>query len=167
MAKRFLTADDVRRLGGPTIVVDRETVVTPQALETATAVGIKICAEGGGDYTPPAPNRGPDAVRATQTLPQMPEPESLDGVGLVVTAVGKNRPGILAEITGELGRLQCDVRDISQRTVGDFFHMVLTCAVPDGSDFKTLKDTLQCLGGEDDFVVRVMHERVFRFMHRV
>lgn len=167
MAKRFLTADDVRRLGGPTIVVDRETVVTPQALETAAAAGITIRAEGGGAYTPPAPNRGSDAARATQTLPQMPEPESLDGVGLVVTAVGKNRPGILAEITGELGRLSCDVRDISQRTVGDFFHMVLTCAVPDGSDFKQLKDTLQCLGGEDDFVVRVMHERVFRFMHRV
>jgi ACT domain-containing protein len=167
MARRFLTADDVRRLGGPTIVVDRETVVTPQALETAAAAGIAIRAEGGGEYTPPAPNRGPDAARATQVLPQLPEPESLDGVGLVVTAVGKNRPGVLAEITGELARLECDVRDISQRTVGDFFHMVLTCAVPDGSDFKLLKDSLQCLGGEDDFVVRVMHERVFRFMHRV
>jgi len=46
-------------------------------------------------------------------------------------------------------------------------HTVFTCAVPDGSDFKSLKDTLQCLGGEDHFVVRVMHERVFRFMHRV
>ena len=167
MAKRFLTADDVRRLGGPVITVDRETVVTPQAQETAALAGISIRTEGGAAYAPPAPNRGPDATRAQQTLPQLPEPEGQSGVGLVVTAVGKNRPGILAEITGELGRLSCDVRDISQRTVGDYFHMVLTCAVPDGSDFKSLKDTLQCLGGEDDFVVRVMHERVFRFMHRV
>lgn len=166
MARRFLTADDVRRLGGPTIVVDAETVVTPQALETAHAAGIEI-RSGSGAYTPPAPNRGPDATRAQQILPHLPEPESLDGVGVVVTAVGRNRPGILAEITGELARLGCDVRDISQRTVGDYFHMVLTCAVPDGSDFKSLKDSLQCLGGEDDFVVRVMHERVFRFMHRV
>jgi ACT domain-containing protein len=162
-----LTADAVRRLGGPTIVVDREPVVTPQALETAAAAGNTIRGEGGGAYAPPAPNRGPDAVRASQTLPQLPEPESLDGVGLVVTAVGKNRPGVLATITSELARLSCDVRDISQRTVGDYFHMVLTCAVPEGSDFKALKDSLQCLGGEDDFVVRVMHERVFRFMHRV
>lgn len=167
MAKRFLTADDVRRLGGPVITVERDTVVTPQALETAAAAGIAIRSEGGGAYTPPPPDRGPDAVRAQHTLPQLPEPEDQGGVGLVVTAVGRNRPGILAVITGELGRLSCDVRDISQRTVGDYFHMVLTCAVPEGSDFKTLKETLQCLGGEDDFVVRVMHERVFRFMHRV
>ncbi|MEZ6015319.1 MAG: ACT domain-containing protein [Planctomycetota bacterium] len=167
MAKRFLTADDVRRLGGPTIVVDRDTVVTPQALETAAAAGIAIRTDGGGAYSPPEPNRGPDAARAQERLPQLPEPESLDGVGLVVTAVGANRPGVLAQITGELARLGCDVRDISQRTVGDYFHMVLTCAVPDGSDFKSMKDALQCLGGEDDFVVRVMHERVFRFMHRV
>jgi len=167
MAKRFLTADDVRRLGGPTIVIDRETVVTPQALETAASAGIAIRAEGGGAYTAPAPNRGPDAARAQHTLPQLPEPELAEGVGVVVTAVGKNRPGVLAEITAELARLDCDVRDISQRTVADFFHMVLTCAVPDGADFKSIKDTLQCLGGDDDFVVRVMHERVFRFMHRV
>ncbi|MEO0661469.1 MAG: hypothetical protein AAFZ87_08030 [Planctomycetota bacterium] len=59
------------------------------------------------------------------------------------------------------------MRDISQRTVGDFFHMVLTAAVPPGRDFAQVKDTLQCLGGEGDYVVRVMHEKVFRFMHRV
>ena len=167
MAKRFLTADDVRRLGGPTIVVEPETVVTPQALETAASAGISIRTDGGRDYVPPQPDRGPDAAQAQNRLPQLPEPDALADAGLVVTAVGKNRAGILAEITSALGNLQCDVRDISQRTVGDYFHMVLTCALPTSSDVKSVKDTLQCLGGEDDFVVRVMHEKVFRFMHRV
>ena len=97
----------------------------------------------------------------------LPEPSSTDGIGLVVTVVGKNRPGVLSEVTAALGAAECDVRDISQRTVGAYFHMVLTCAVPPGRDFGSLKDTLQCLGGEGDYVVRVMHEKVFRFMHRV
>jgi hypothetical protein len=29
------------------------------------------------------------------------------------------------------------------------------------------KERMDALGGSDDFVVRVMHERVFRFMHRI
>ncbi len=166
MARRFLTAEDVRRLGGPEIHLDGDTVVTPQAAEAAAAMGIRIAGPAGA-YAPPMPDRGPDAARAQKSLPHMPEPSSTDGIGLVVTVVGRNRPGVLAEVTAALGNAECDVRDISQRTVGTYFHMVLTCAVPPGRDFGTLKDSLQCLGGESDYVVRVMHEKVFRFMHRV
>ena len=166
MARRFLTAADVERLGGPEIQVDESTVVTPQAAEAAAAAGVRITGPKGA-YAPPMPDRGPDAARAQEVLPHLPEPVSTDGAGLVVTVVGRNRAGVLAEVTGALGAAECDVRDISQRTVGDFFHMVLTAAVPPGRDFASLKETLQCLGGTNDYVVRVMHEKVFRFMHRV
>lgn len=166
MARRFLTAEDVRRLGGPRIQLEEGTVVTPQAAEAAAAAGIELVGAAGA-YAPPLPDRGPDAARAQTTLPRLPEPIATDGVGLVVTVVGRNRPGVLAEVTAALAHAECDVRDISQRTVGAYFHMVLTCAVPPGRDFAALKETLQCLGGESDYVVRVMHEKVFRFMHRV
>ena len=42
MGRRFLTAEDVRRLGGPAISVDADTVVTPQALEAAASLGIRF-----------------------------------------------------------------------------------------------------------------------------
>ena len=113
------------------------------------------------------PDRGPDAARAGATLPMLPEPSVTDGTGLVVTVVGRNRPGVLAEITAALASHECDVADISQRNVGGYFHTVFTCAVPPGRDFGSVKDSLQCLGGEGDYAVRVMHESVFRFMHRV
>ncbi|MEM1447695.1 MAG: ACT domain-containing protein [Planctomycetota bacterium] len=166
MTRRFLTAEDVRRLGGPEILLEEGTVVTPQAAEAAAAAGIRIVGPQGA-YVPPAPDRGPDAARAQEVLPHLPEPTTTDGTGLVVTVVGKNRPGVLAEVTSALAQYECDVRDISQRTVGGYFHMVVTCAVPPGRDFSVVKDGLQCLGGESDYVVRVMHESVFRFMHRV
>ena len=38
--------------------------------------------------------------------------------------------------------------------------------MPQGLDFSVLKNRLESLGG-DEFVVRVMHERVFQYMHRV
>lgn len=166
MTKRFLTAEDVRRLGGPEIHVEDGTVVTPQAAEAAASMGIRL-SSGGGAYVEPAPDRGPDSGRASQILPHLPEPTTTDGVGLVVTVVGRNRPGVLAEVTAALAQNECDVRDISQRTIEAHFHLVLTCAVAPGRDVGELKSTLQCLGGEGDYVVRVMHEKVFRFMHRV
>ena len=36
-----------------------------------------------------------------------------------------------------------------------------------GTSFAQLKTVVECLGGQDDYVCRVMHERVFRFMHRL
>ena len=168
MGRRFVTAEDVRRASGGEIVVDADTVVTPQALEAAETAGVAIRRAGGEEYVEPAPDRGPDAERSMTTLPHMPEPGEADGrIGVVVTVVGQNRPGILAEVTGALGALGADVRDISQKTVERYFHLVLLVVIESGERFAALKEQLQCMGGEDDYVVRVMHERVFRFMHRV
>ena len=167
MPRRFLTAEDVRRATGKEIVVDVMTVVTPQALETAQAAGVSI-RTANGDYREPEPDRGPDAARSQVTLPHLPEPLSeFTGTGFIVTAVGKNRPGVLAEITNSLLRWNAGVRDISQKMVEDYFHLVLMVELSDPSSFGELKSTLECLGGPDDYVVRVMHERVFRFMHRL
>ena len=168
MPRRFITAEDVRRASGE-IVVDPETVVTPQALEAASAAGVAIRRAGGQPYSEPSPDRGPDAARASHHLPHLPEPSSdLSGMtGVVVTVVGRNRPGVLAEITTALAGANADVRDISQRTLPDYFHLVLTVALQSGGEFEAFKQCMECLGGQDDYVVRVMHERVFRFMHRI
>jgi len=132
-------------------------------------MGVAITS-GGGSYAEPVPDRGPDAEGARRTLPHLPEPidESLgQGHGVVVSAVGRNRPGVLAEITGALAHLQANVLDISQKMIEGYFHMVVTVELPPGAPFGDVKQTLECLGGPDDYVVRVMHERVFRFMHRI
>jgi len=170
MARRFLTVEDLRRRGAVgEVVVDGDTIVTPQALEEARKQGIAI-RTGTGEYAEPAPDRGPDAEGARRTLPHLPEPvdeEAGEGHGVVVTAVGKNRPGVLAEITGALAEAKANVMDISQKMIEGYFHMVVTIELAPGSSFGELKQKLECLGGPDDYVVRVMHERVFRFMHRI
>lgn len=168
MSRRFLTAEDVRRATTREIVVDESTVVTPQAQDEAERMGVAIVSAAGA-YSEPTPDRGPDAGRAQTSLPHLPEPEPDDDVptGVVVTAVGRNRPGILAEVTVALQEAEADIQNVSQRVTGEYFHMILLVTVSPAHSFDELKTRLQCLGGEDDFVVRVMHERVFRFMHRV
>lgn len=171
MTRRFLTAEDVRRLGGPVIQVDEETVVTPQALDAASAAGITIQTGGAGaprPYTPPAPDRGPDAGRAMETLAHLPEPHSeFAGTGVIVTVIGKNRPGLLAEITAYLAGHGCNIHKVSQEIVDGFFHLILSVEMPQEGQFAELKSGLEAMGGQDDFVALAMHERVFRFMHRI
>ena len=165
--RRFLTTEDVQRAPGKEIVVDASTLVTPQALEAAEAAGIRIrTAEG--SWSEPAPDRGPDA-ELSHTHPSLPEPEDNETLSssAVVTAVGRNRSGVLGQITTAIADAGGNVHDVSQKVVEGFFHIILTVQLAEGGAFDDFKRALECLSCPDDFVVRVMHERVFRFMHRV
>ena len=168
MSRRFLTAEDVYRESASEIVVDETTVVTPQALEAAETSGIRIRTES-GEWTEPQPDRGPDAERAVASLPHLPEPEENPSLatGAIVTAVGLNRSGVLAELTAAIAGMGANVHDVSQKVIEGYFHMILTVELAGGVSFDEFKTTLECMGNPDDFAVRVMNERVFRFMHRV
>lgn len=168
MTRRFLTAEDVRREAGTEILVETETVVTPQALELASARGIAIRTAGGA-WSEPPPDRGPDAARSTAALPHLPEPEMNPSLAstAIVTAVGRNRSGVLAEITAAIADKGGNIHDVSQKVVEGFFHMILTVELTGDTGFDALKTHLECMSSPDDFAVRVMNERVFRFMHRV
>lgn len=170
MPRRFLTVEDLRRLqaSGREVVIDADTLLTPHAEAFAAEQGLTLRTQSGAAYVEPAPDRGPDAERAKSSLPNLPEPiDDEPRTSVVVTAVGKNRPGVLAEITTALAQSEASVHDISQRMIEGYFHMVLTVELTGGANFAQMKQCMECLGGPDDYIVRVMHERVFRFMHRV
>jgi ACT domain-containing protein len=167
MPRRFLTAEDVRRAAGPEIVVDESTVVTPHALEAARAAGVTI-KTAAGPWREPAPDRGPDAEGGVHRPPHLPEPPAdTQSPTAVVTAVGRNRPGVLAEITAALAELGANIHDVTQRIVADYFHIVFVVELGGSGNFHDLKSKLECMGGPEDYAVNVMHERAFRFMHRV
>jgi len=167
MTRRFITVEDIERARGGSLEVEEGTVVTPQALDAAAAAGVSLVGSGGAGYVEPPVDRGPDAARAQHTLPALPEPGLDEGAEgrVIVLAVGANRPGVLSEITSALAGLGANVGEISQRVVDQYFHLVLTVELSQG--FEEAKRCLECLGGESDYTVRVMHSRVFHFMHRV
>ena len=168
MPRRFLTAEDVRHANAAEIVVEEGTVVTPQALEAAEGAGILI-RTGAGAWKEPAPDRGPDTETVTRRLPHLPEPHdnpTLESTA-IVTAVGRNQPGVLAAITAKIAEQKGNVNDVSQKVVEGYFHMILTVELEPGASFDAFKTALECLSSPEDFAVRVMNERIFRFMHRV
>lgn len=167
MSRRFLTAEDVRRAGGTELVVDANTVVTPQAQEVARSLGIALRTVA-GEWREPEPDRGPDAEEEVRRPQYIPEPEDeLMESGVIVTCVGRNRPGVLGEVTGVIGQQGASIRDVSQKMVEGYFHIVLVVELAEGAQFSALKGALEELDTHQDYVLRVMHERVFRYMHRV
>ena len=102
-------------------------------------------------------------------MPHLPEPESdnaLSATTVIVTVVGRNRSGVLAEVTNEIARQQANVHDITQKMVESYFHLMFVVELPTGSSFDGFKQALEGMG-QEDYVVRAMHEKVFRFMHRI
>lgn len=87
---------------------------------------------------------------------------------VIVTVVGKNRPRVLAEVTGAIGDLNGNIMDISQKMIQDYFNLIMivdlaTATVP----FDVFQKKLESLGANKGYSTHVQHEKVFRYMHRV
>lgn len=90
------------------------------------------------------------------------------GTRIIVTALGRNAPGIAAGITGALSEARCDVLDMSQTLLGEFFAMVVVVDISQASsDFGIIKEGLMERGASLGVRVICQHEDVFRSMHRI
>lgn len=72
---------------------------------------------------------------------------------LAVTAIGADRPGIVADVTGVLVVHGCNLEDTSMSILRGHFAMVLIVAAPDGLDAELLEAAL--VQGAPDLVVSV------------
>ena len=87
---------------------------------------------------------------------------------IVITVLGKNRPGIVAGVTSVLSDAAVDIRDITQSIIEDIFTMTLladTAASP--LDFTTLQEQLKAAGDKLGVTVEMQREDVFNFMYRL
>jgi ACT domain-containing protein len=87
---------------------------------------------------------------------------------VIVTVVGRNRPGVLAEVTGAIAEVGANVLDIHQKMVSEFFNLILLVdaeTIP--GDFKAFKEGMESLGRRKGYELHVQHEKVFAYMHRI
>ena len=90
------------------------------------------------------------------------------GDRVIVTAFGKNKIGILAGITTCLAETNCDIIDLSQKILKEFFTiMLLVDIAPSEESFDTIKQKLTETGEKFDLKVVVQHEQIFKSMHRI
>ena len=87
---------------------------------------------------------------------------------VVITVLGKNRPGIVAGIAGVLGEAHVDIRDITQSIIEDIFTMTMIADIAASSlDFSELQARLDETGENIGVNVQMQREDVFNFMYRL
>jgi glycine cleavage system transcriptional repressor len=67
---------------------------------------------------------------------------------VAITAVGQDRPGIVAEFSGVLYRFGCNLEESTMTRLRDEFAMLLLVRLPEGSALTALQATLESTAGQ-------------------
>ena len=87
---------------------------------------------------------------------------------IMITAYGYNAPGIIHGITEILARHRCDILDMSQKLLQEFFTLMMLVDIGRSeSEYATVFEELSALGTRLNIRVLVQHEDVFNAMHRI
>ena len=86
----------------------------------------------------------------------------------IVTVVGKDRVGIIAEVCAALASYQVNVLDISQTVMQNYFTMMMVVDVSASTlPLAMLCQTMEAKGQEMGLSIRLQREDIFDAMHRV
>ncbi len=91
-----------------------------------------------------------------------------DSGKVILTSFGMNHPGIVAGITKALFEAGCDILDISQKILSDFYTMMMVINIASSKKgLRELQETMNKVADELKVKIYLQHEDVFRYMHRV
>lgn len=86
----------------------------------------------------------------------------------IITVLGRDQIGIIAWVTGRLAEYSVNILDISQTIVNEFFTMIMVVDLdPANLELVALSRMLEDEGQEKGLQVKVQHEDIFAFMHRI
>lgn len=93
--------------------------------------------------------------------------EAMEGRA-ILTSFGMNRPGVVANITKCLSDSGCDILDISQKIMQEFYTMIMLIDITNSSNnFREIQDSLSGVAEELKIKIFLQHEDVFNYMHRI
>ncbi len=87
----------------------------------------------------------------------------------IVTVLGRDRVGIIANVSNRLSELSINILDITQTIMDeDIFVMLMLVDLSEAkSSFHEVKETLRLLGEAQHVSVRIQSEEIFDAMHKV
>jgi len=86
----------------------------------------------------------------------------------VITVVGKDTVGILAQVSAECAAHHINVAEVTQSILQDMFAMIMMVEI-DGCDipFTEFAEKLETIGRNMGLSIHVMHEDLFNAMHTI
>lgn len=85
----------------------------------------------------------------------------------IVSVIGKDQVGIIANVTNVLADNKINILDISQTILQDFFTMMMIVDVADLKDLESLQKQLFEVGKALNLNINIQLEEIFQAMHRV
>ena len=86
----------------------------------------------------------------------------------IVTVIGRDRVGIIAEVCALLAERGVNILDISQTILQDYFTMIMLVDASGASvPFKELAEILHTLGEERALEIRAQREEIFDAMYKI
>lgn len=86
----------------------------------------------------------------------------------IITVIGIDKVGIVAGITQVMALYNVNIVDITQTIMDDLFTMIMLAQIKEENfDLTSFQQAMSGKGSELGVEVKVQHEDVFRFMHRI
>ncbi len=107
-----------------------------------------------------------DKLGAETELPKTENSVIVDRA--ILTSFGLNRPGVIARISNLLADAGCDLRDVSQKIMDDFYTLIMIVDLASSKyQLKELSERLEKVASEMNVKIFLQHENLFRQMHRI
>ena len=86
----------------------------------------------------------------------------------VVSVIGKDAVGIIADVSAICAECNANILDITQSVLQDMFVMVMLTEIKElNCSFADFSNKMKVLGEGRGLDIRVIHEDVFNSMHRI
>lgn len=86
----------------------------------------------------------------------------------IITVVGKDQVGIIANVCQYLAKTNINILDISQTILEEYFNMMMIVDMSDSKEsFSDVCDQLENLGENIGVHIKLQHEDIFNKMHRI
>lgn len=86
----------------------------------------------------------------------------------IITVIGKDKTGIIYNVSKVLSELKVNIEDISQTVMQDYFTMLMLVTIDEEKTaFKSLKEELEKTAEEVGLSIRLQKEELFDTMHKI
>lgn len=86
----------------------------------------------------------------------------------IITVIGKDKIGIIKEVSSELANSNVNILDISQTILDNYFTMIMLVDLSHSTlSFSELKDNLDTLSSNLMVKIIIQHEDIFNSMHKI
>ena len=87
---------------------------------------------------------------------------------IVITVIGADKTGIVANVSTKLRELNLNIIDITQKVFeDDIFAMIMLVEAGENSDIKELQEKFKDVEKKIGVRIYLQHENIFKTMHRI